>query len=237
MNAVKNANLTTTESDVLGGARTVASDVYPSGIKMAYLDKNDNGTLFVVFDFAMLVDGKERNHKETIYISNKQGSFTYTDKKTGKEEPLPGYTTVDTICKMVVGKPLTELVTDSKQIKVYDYTQQAEVPMAKEVFMELIRGKLQLGLLEETVDKNAKDSTGAYVPTGETRDQNVVSKVFNEDGFTTLELDAKATETKFKDAWLTQYKGKKINKAKGAATGAKAGGVTKPAATGGALFG
>ena len=102
--------------------------------------------------------------------------------------------------------------------------------------MDLIRGKLELGIIETIVDKSVKNDAGAYVPTGETREQNELSKVFNEDGLTQLEKDSGATEAKFKAAWIAQYGDKKINKAKGAGSGAKAGGVTAKAASG-PLFG
>ena len=233
--SIQNANIQTKEEDVLGGSRTVPSNVYPAGIKLAYLDAAASGAICVVFDFAMLVNGKERNHKETIYISNKNKEFTYKDKQSGENKPLPGFVTVDSICKAVTGKSITELSTEKKTIKVYDYDQKAEVPQEKEVLMDLIRGKLELGIIETIVDKNVKTDNG-YVPSGETREQNELSKVFNEDGLTQLEKESGATEAKFKAAWLEQYAGKKINKAKGAATGAKAGGVSKPA-TASPLFG
>ena len=228
--AIQNSNVQTKEEDVLGGSRTVPSNVYPAGIKLAYLDKSAKGAICVVFDFALMVNGKERNHKETFYISNAAGSFTYKDKKTGEDKPMPSFVTVDTICKAVTGKGLTELSSEKKMVKVYDYDQKAEVPQEKEVLMDLVRGKLELGILEVTVDKNVKSDTG-YVPSGETRDTNEVSKVFTEDGLTLVEKDAGKTEAKFKEAWIAQYADKKINKAKGAASGAKAGGVAKPAAT------
>ena len=233
--SIQNANIQTKEEDVLGGSRTVPSNVYPAGIKLAYLDAAASGAICVVFDFAMLVNGKERNHKETIYISNKNKEFTYKDKQSGENKPLPGFVTVDSICKAVTGKSITELSTEKKTIKVYDYDQKAEVPQEKEVLMDLIRGKLELGIIETIVDKNVKTDNG-YVPSGETREQNELSKVFNEDGLTQLEKESGATEAKFKAAWVEQYAGKKINKSKGAATGAKAGGVSKPA-TASPLFG
>lgn len=236
--SIQNANIQTKEEDVLGGGRTVPSNVYPAGIKLAYLDAAASGAICVVFDFAMLVNGKERNHKETIYISNKNKEFTYKDKQSGEDKPLPGFVTVDSICKAVTGKSITELSTEKKMVKVYDYDQKAEVPQEKEVLMDLIRGKLELGILEVIVDKNVKSDTGGYVPSGETREQNELSKVFNEDGLTQMEKESGATEAKFKAAWVEQYAGKKINKSKGAASGAKAGGVSgasKPAAS--PLFG
>ena len=233
--AVQNANLTTKEEDVLGGNFTVPTNVYPAIVKLAYVDKSAKGAINVVFDFAILVNGKERNHKETIYISNAAGSFTYQDKKTGEDKPMPGFVTVDTICKAITGKSITQMTTEKKLVKVYDYTQKAEVPQEKEVLMDLVRGKLELGIQELTVDKTVKSDTGEYVPTGETRDINELSKVFTEDGLTLVEKEAGANEAKFKAAWIKQYADKKINKAKGKADGAKAGGVTKPAAS--PLFG
>lgn len=233
--AVQNANLTTKEEDVLGGGFTVPTNVYPAIIKLAYVDKSAKGAINVVFDFAILANGKERNHKETIYISNAAGSFIYKDKKTGEDKPMPGFVTVDTICKAITGKSITQMTTEKKLVKIYDYTQKAEVPQEKEVLMDLVRGKLELGIQELTVDKTVKSDTGEYVPTGETRDTNEVSKVFTEDGLTLVEKEAGATEAKFKAAWIKQYADKKINKAKGKADGAKAGGVAKPAAS--PLFG
>lgn len=233
--AVQNANLTTKEEDVLGGGFTVPTNVYPAIIKLAYVDKSAKGAINVVFDFAILVNGKERNHKETIYISNAAGSFTYKDKKTGEDKPMPGFVTVDSICKAITGKSITQMTTEKKLVKIYDYTQKAEVPQEKEVLMDLVRGKLELGIQELTIDRTEKSDTGEYVPTGETRDTNEVSKVFTEDGLTLVEKEAGATEAKFKAAWIKQYADKKINKAKGKAAGAKAGGVAKPAAS--PLFG
>ena len=233
--AVQNANLTTKEEDVLGGSFTVPTNVYPAIVKLAYVDKSAKGAINVVFDFAILANGKERNHKETIYISNAAGSFTYKDKKTGEDKPMPGFVTVDSICKAITGKSITQMTTEKKMVKIYDYTQKAEVPQEKEVLMDLVRGKLELGIQELTVDRTEKSDTGEYVPTGETRDTNEVSKVFTEDGLTLVEKEAGATEAKFKAAWIKQYADKKINKAKGKADGAKAGGVSKPAAS--PLFG
>ena len=240
--SIQNANIQTKEEDVLGGSRTVPSNVYPAAIKLAYLDSSKNSkAICAVFDFALLVNGKERNHKETIYISDGKGCFTYKDKQSGEDKPMPGFVTVDSICKAVTGKSITQLSTEKKTIKVYDFDQKAEVPQEKEVLMDLLRGKLELGILEVTVDKTAKNESYdpsqpkqgtnlPYLPTGETRDQNELSKAFNEDGLTQLEKESGATEAKFKAAWVEQYAGKKINKSKGAATGAKAGGVSKPAA-------
>ena len=235
--AIQQSNVTTKEADVLGGARTVPTNVYPAAIKLAYLDQSASGAISVVFDFALMVNGNERSHKETIFISNRNKEFTYKDKQTGEAKPMPGFVTVDSICKAVLGKSITQLSTEKKTIKVYDFTQKAEVPVDKEVLMDLLKGRLEIGLMEVTVDKNIKDASGAYVASGETRDQNEVSKVFSADGLTSLEVESGVTETKFKDAWIKQYADKKINKAKGATTGAKAGGVTKPAPQAGALFG
>lgn len=234
--SIQAANLKITEDDVLG-ASTVPSDIYPAAIKMAYFDKSAGGAICVVFDCQLLVNGKVRNHKETIYISNKQGGFTYTNKD-GEATPMPGFSTVDAICKVITGKSVTEVTTEMKTIKVWDFTQRAEVPQQKEVLMPLIGGKLRLGILEVTEDKSAKDASGAYVPTGATFDKNEVSKVFCEDGRTVVEKENNVTEAKFAEAWIAKFQGKKINKSKGAVSGAQAGGVAakKAAASQGPLF-
>ena len=234
LNAAKAKNLNTQESDVLGGSYTVESNVYPAGVKMAYLDKSPKGAIFVALELALLVDGKERSHKESVYISNQAGGFTYKDKQ-GNEATLPGYLTVESICKAALGKSLVDVETATKSIQVYDYTQKDNVVKEKEVLIELLGKKFEAAILNIVEDKTTKADDGTYVPTGETRTKNELAKVFNEDGFTSLEVENKATEPKFKAAWLEKNQGKVINKATGAGKGVKTGSVAKPASA--PLFG
>lgn len=91
------------DKDVLGGGKTVTSNVYEAVIKSAYYSKAASGAIAVNIE-ATLKGG--RDFRETIYISNKQGSFTYKDTRTNEEKYLPGFVAIDSLCLLTVGQPL-----------------------------------------------------------------------------------------------------------------------------------
>ena len=216
------------EEDRLGGSFTVPTDVYMGGVKMAYIDAWKSGALFIGLELAMLVDGKERTHKEIITISNKEGAFTYTDKKTGDAVPMPGYVMIDGLFKAASGKGFLEQTPTVKGVKMYCSDAKAEVVKEREVFMDVIGKRVHLAITEQEVDKTAKDPvSGDYKPTGETRKENVLSKVFDGETKQTTGEKAAGKPAEFCDKWVAQYQGKLSNRAKGvkgaAAAGATAG--------------
>lgn len=237
------ANVKTEDNDVLGGSKTIPTNVYPATIKMMYLDTAKSGAISVNLEAVMMVNGKQRSHKETVYISNREGKFTYTDKQSGEEHPLPGFSQIDTLCQLALGKPFVTLSAEKKVIKVYDFQARAEVNQEKEVYVDMIGTHIQIGMFEETVNKQKKnDQTGKYEPINESRDQNVINKFFGEDGHTLTEKEA-GTEPKFIDAWRAQYAGNedpkanKINKFKAVKeSGAVAGAPAGTGQPGGSLF-
>lgn len=210
--------------DTLGGNRTKESDVYGVAITMAYLDAAKSGA--VSFNLiAKCEDGSD--YRETIYVTNKEGSPTYTDKNSGKAEYLPGYLMADTICQLITGAGLGVANTEPKMVKIWDFEQRKEVPQEKEVLVDLIGGKIKFGILKITEDKQTKGDNGEYHANGETRDVNQIDKPFHYDtGLTLTEGRAGKTEGEFINQWTEANKGKTRNKAKGAAGGATAG---KPA--------
>jgi hypothetical protein len=86
-------------------------------------------------------------------------------------------------------------------------------------------------LMKQTVDKTAKSPSGEYVPTGETKEENEIDKLFQASTRrTTAEIRAGAETGVFIDSWKAKWEGKVKNKAKGGdGSGAKAG-APKPAA-------
>ena len=109
---------------------------------------------------------------------------------------------------------------------------------------ELEVSKHQYINLLKTVDKTKKnDATGQYEPTGETREENEIDKLFRaSDRMTTAEIRAKAAEASFAFTWETKNTGVTKNKSKGAPAGTGTAGmpmmspgVTKKPAT--SLFG
>lgn len=212
--------------DSLGGGFTFPSGLYRTGVKMMYLDQWASGALFVSLELSVLVDGAEKTYKENITISNAAGEFTYKDKKTGEDKPMPGYAVVDELLTHLTGKGFAQQTPEVKSVKVYDKNAQGEVPADREVFTEALRKTFHGGFLLTTVDKTEKnanwqpgmDKKLQYLPTGETREQNELHYLFNDDKATLVEVAA-GKPAEFHKAWEERFAGKTINKAKGKAAG------------------
>ena len=228
MSLLANAKgLETKDTDFLGGK--LSTDVYLAAVKMMYIDKNERGTVFANIELVLKTANGTRNYNETIYMSNSKGEFTFIDKKTNKPAPLPGFVTVDTLCKMATGKGVNEQETARKTIEVYDSKTKSKVNAEKEVVMSMLKQKVQVAIVQEVHNKNAKDASGNYVPTAETFTSTTIKKVFNAEGLTQTEVDAGKSEGEFKEAWLKANKDKVFDKTVKVANGATAGGVAKSA--------
>lgn len=225
------------DKDVLGGGGfLVESGVYDTVIDMAYLDKSVGGAT----SFNAVFKTKEgATIKQTIYITNKKGENTYLEKDrktkelTGKSRYMPGFTIVNAICTLAIGKEISDAADESeiKTIMVFDFKQMKEIPQEKQVLTSLIGQKVTLGIFKQIVDKTADDGNGNWLPTGETKEENEIKKVFRtSDGLTTVEVTAEASEPSFKKAWEEKNTGVTVNKSKGASTGSTAG-APKPTAT------
>ena len=202
-------------TDRLGGFQIRATDIYPATIKAAYAGQSDGGARNVTI-VAELPDGE---YSETIYVTNKKGENWFLNQNDkSKKVPLPGFTTIDDICLVTTGKPLAEQDSEEKVVKIYDFNERKDLPKAVPMLVDLIGQTLFLGIVQQTVDKNQKnESTGKYEPTGETRDENVIEKVFHDPTkMTVVEARQGATEPVFFEKWLSKNKGIVRNKAKGA---------------------
>jgi len=224
-----------------GGNRTLDSDIYGFVVDAAYLGASKGGAASVSF---ILKDKKTGDlFKPTIYVTSGRDKgckpyFTKRDESTGKEThtPLPGFLIANSIAELTTGVPLADQPQEEKVVKIYDFEAKAEKPTKVQMLVDLIGKEIHLGVIRQTVDKNKDNGSGVYVPTGETRDENEVDKVFcAREGFefmTQTEIKAKRAgddtiEAVFHKTWLEANKGKTRNKAKGA-SGA-AGGVAKSA--------
>ena len=202
-------------TDRLGGFQIRATDIYPATIKAAYAGQSDGGARNVTI-VAELPDGE---YSETIYVTNKKGENWFLNQNDkSKKVPLPGFTTIDDICLVTTGKSLAELDTEEKVVKIYDFDERKELPKAVPMLVDLIGQPLFLGIVHQTVDKKQKNEiTGEYEATGETRDENVIEKVFHDPSkMTVVEARQGATEPVFFEKWLSKNKGTVRNKAKGA---------------------
>jgi len=194
------------EKDVLGGYQPFESDVYEFSIKLAYLDEAVSGAISVNFT---LEDAQGKTLRTTEYITsgNAKGRKNYYEKD-GKKRYLPGFNLVNSISLLSVGKELHKLTPTTGVLKIYDYKTQKELPKECEILSELQGVKIKIGVLQEIVDKVQKAADGSYVPTGETRVQNSINKVFRaSDGLTVAEIKAQVTEPEFLQTWLKKNKG------------------------------
>lgn len=220
------------ETDSVGGSGPVDSALYPMTIGMAYLKKSDGGALGL-FLTLKTEDGKEV--RSTIYVTsgNAKGNKNYYEKD-GEKHYLPGFNIANSLALLTVGKELSELDTEEKIIKLYDFTARAEIPTKVPVIMDLLNQPIIAGIIKQIVDKNVKNDAGDYVANGETREENEIDKFFRaSDKMTVAEIYAQATEPAFYETWGKKWTGQVKNKAKGAAAGGVAG-APKAASAGGA---
>lgn len=189
------------ERDSLGGG-TLPAGVYKGTVDMVYLDKAASGAICVV----MAIATEGRVVRQTTYISNKAGEFTYGQGK--EKKPLPGYTQMDNFFIRATGKGIGEQETEEKTIKVFDFTQRKDVNAQKDVFTGVLNLPIAVGLLDVKEEKSTKES-GYKQGTGEFRAFNEFVKWFDPDtGLTTKENADGVSEPTFLKKWKEQYEGK-----------------------------
>ena len=210
-------NLTTDDSianerDSLGGGGVLASDCYPGKVALAYISKSEGGALGLVVSIKT-TEGREI--RDTLWMTSgtAKGGKNYYEKD-GQKNYLPGFIAANSLSLLTVGKEISDLDTEEKVVALWNKDAKAEVPTKVQMVTDLLGQEIITGLIKETVDKTQKTDAGTYVPTGETRDQNVIDKFFRaSDRKTTAEIRAQVEEAKFIDDWITKWKGQVRNKA------------------------
>lgn len=208
------------DKDTLGGNAPLATDVYPMTCEYMYIDQTQSGALMVYGSFKTDED-KSVRFSECI-MSKKSGTLkaTYTDKRSNKELPLPGYSKVVHLAK-AMGLDISDLSgleADKRILKLYDFEEMKELPKEKNVLVDLCGKRVQVAIYNQVETKMAKDDEGKYtVPTSEERTLNTFEKWFTTEGHTIEEVKA-GGEPEFRDIWLEAHKGKVRDKrVKGAA--------------------
>ena len=112
------------QGDFIPGSYTNPTGVYKCLIELAYMGKSDGGARFVTVHFRQ-ADGN-MTHRETFYITKKDGSLHYV--RNGKKYPLAGYEMVDNLAMLAIGKRLSQLSTEEKVVKLYDWKEKKDVP-------------------------------------------------------------------------------------------------------------
>ena len=211
------------EKDSLGGGGVLESGLYKATVVTAHIGKASSGALSLVLH---LKTDSGRDLKQTLWMTSgtaKGGNNYYTDKN-GDKQYLPGFLHANSLALLTTGKEISELDTETKVINLWSSEAKAEVPTKVEMVMDLIGKEILAGVIKQTVDKTAKNDAGVYVPTGETRDENDIDKLFRaRDRMTTAEIRAQAETAVFADQWEAKWTGKTKNKATGAAANGTAG--------------
>ena len=212
--APQDANIQGEEDRLGGGGFVWDSGIHLVTVDLAYLQKSGSGATGL---FLVLKGEDKRELKQTLWMTSgtEKGCKTYFEKD-GEKRYLPGFLHADALALLTVGKHIHELATEMKTLKLYNSDAKAEVPTQVEVVTELLGKEVLVGLIKQIVDKTTKTPQG-YVPTGETREENEIDKIFRaRDRMTTVEILARKTEPEFHDAWKEKWTGQVKNRAKGA---------------------
>lgn len=214
------------EKDVVGGGfKSLPSGVYGFDVLLAYCGKSKGGAKFVQLELKEVDTDNKRRF--TIYVSNKEGSIKYKNKKTGALEYLPGFLTIDSLCLLTVGKPLVQLQAqiEKKTINLYNFELKREVPTEVDMLMPLIGQRIKAGILETIENKSAKNpSTGVYEPINEKRTINEIDKFFRDrDDKTVGEIVGKKEKAEFIDTWKAKWDGVPNDKYKAVAQAGNSG--------------
>jgi len=232
------ASVKTEDKDVLGGRSLFPTNIYVGKLEAVWLSASASGAIAV--NISANIEGK--NIRQTSYITNAKKEDFYIDKKTSEKKAMPSVMMFNALVKLVTSKnSYRELTTEKRTLSLWDSTQQKEVPTAVDCFVELHNAEVGIAVEQQIVDKSEKGNGGKYFPTGETREQNEITKFFDAATKKTVTEMLGNSEASFAGKWLEKNKDKVIDKESkeskelrknGKATKAvlpAAGGATEPA--------
>ncbi len=224
--------------DQLGGGGVLESGLYDLKIDAAFVEKATSGALALVLHGKMLT-GESYRTKLWIMGGDKKGNKPYYEKN-GEKFFLPGYLHANSITQLTINTEISDVETELKYVNIYDFDLSKEVPKEMEHITEMHGKVVTLGIIKRIVDKNKQNpTTKEYEPTGETREENEIDKVFFlEDGRTLAEIEdgVEAGEGVFKEKWGDKHTGVTQNRAKSATGGAKSGAPAKSGVAATKLF-
>lgn len=214
------------ERDSVGGSRVLDTNVYKFKVQHAYATKSSGGAVGLVVNLKGEADQELR---QTFWMTSgtAKGCKNFYEDKNGEKQYLPGFILANSLCLLTVGQEISSLDTETKVIPLYNPEAKAQIPTKVDMIMDLIGKEILAAVVRQTVDKTKKnDATGAYEPTGETREENEIEKFFRErDRMTTAEIRAQAETASFIDTWITKNAGVVRNRAKGSAGNAGSAGL------------
>ena len=205
--------------DTLGGFSLFNSGLYEAVIKLAYLGKSANSEAqSITFHF----DIGGRDFRSTQWVTNKANQ-NYSEKD-GVKKPMLGYVIADDICLLATGYALPQQTMEEKTVPLYDFDAKENRPQNVKVITSILEKKVILGIHNAEVDVTKKnESTGKYDPTGETKNENQIDKVFHADAKKTTAEFREGKEAAFYDMWDAKWTGKINERAKHKGKGGQAG--------------
>lgn len=200
-----------TQDHLGGGTQPLESNIYSGVIKAAYGGKSSEGALSVT----LIISLEEREYTETCYVTNRKGENFFLNKiDPTKKVPLPGFTLIEDICLTTSGKSLSQQDIEDKVINVYDFDAKKELPKSVPMLMDLLGQPIAVGIIKQTVNKRTKVGN-EYVETKDTKEENVLDKVFHPElKLTVAEARKGDVVPKFWDAWLEKNQGVTKDKTK-----------------------
>ena len=201
----------------VGGGFAWESGVYDATVKMVYL--NQSAKEAVSFN-VILQNSAGKELKESFWIKSgkAKGNKTYFTKD-GKDYPLPGYSTANSMCVAVTGESLAKCMesVEKKTINVYNVELRKEAPSERPVLTGLLNKPVKVAVHQVLEDKVAKTASGQYEPTGESRTVNECKFFGNPEGKTAEEITSDQPATMF-DKWAAKNTGTVIDKSSKAKT-------------------
>lgn len=198
------------------------SDIYEAIIKAAYItDASTSAAKALNLIFAI----GDKEYRETIWVTNKNGECSFVDKRNGKNTFLPGWQMANDIAMMTAECEFADCEFEDKVIKLYNKELKQETPTSVPMCLGMLEQKLLIAIQKRIVNKQEKKDDGSYVDTNESKEENVLDKVFHPDTRQTLSEAIDGREAGFYDKWLDTNKGKTRDARKN-----KSGEASKPSA-------
>jgi len=196
---------------VASAGGVLPSGIYPMQIKVAFVSIGATGSTNIVLH-AESPDGQFFKTSECVISGDAKGNHPYYIY-SGKKIPLMGWANMQQLCQLTLNKELSEMETEEKTIKLYDYESKKELPKEVDMITDLIGEAVYMAIREVRSIKQVQLESGAWVDTeGEDLEivsKNEIDKVYDiESKLTVIERDAGETEHAKYDNW------EKVNKDK-----------------------
>jgi len=206
---------------------TLETGIYPFFLEEAFIENAASGAVGIHLTFKEKKDGTGKVLENTVYIQsgNEKGNKSYYIDKQGVQQPLPGYTLIDSLCKILTGKPLKGMATATMAAEVYDYDEKKRVTTNVQMLKALLGKPIYVAVIKEIKDKTVKNDAGKYVAAGGTREGNEIVKFFRaKDKKTVTEIESNSDkDAAFYHTWAKEWTGKTRNRSSSKNTVAPAG--------------